>query len=166
MCPGCQSCVEREDLCNLCVHCTVCTVEKGRDYYFCWQCLQSWKGPGRAPIAADNQGCTNKELELLQRCPTTSLPQVEGVSNCPSLRACPTCGQLLEHDRTGCKNLLCSRCQVEFCFVCLKLTAHLPADQLLLPALPRRGGPPADQHTRLEQELSLINKHRVPVHSF
>ncbi|KAG5846239.1 hypothetical protein ANANG_G00147690 [Anguilla anguilla] len=70
----------------------------------------------------DNQGCTNKDLELLKRCPTTSLPQVPGVADCPSLRACPTCGLLLEHDRSGCKNLLCSRCQVEFCFVCLKLT--------------------------------------------
>ncbi|XP_064198314.1 E3 ubiquitin-protein ligase RNF19B [Anguilla rostrata] len=121
-CPGCQTSVERKDLSNLCVQCTVCTAETGRLYQFCWQCLQSWKGPGPRSDRCDNQGCTNKELELLKRCPTMSLPQVPGVVDCPSLRACPTCGLLLEHDRSGCKNLLCSRCQVEFCFVCLKLT--------------------------------------------
>ncbi|KAG7462165.1 hypothetical protein MATL_G00199540 [Megalops atlanticus] len=121
-CPGCSTCVEREDLCNLCVHCTICTAETGRVYEFCWQCLSQWKGPGPRSDRCDNDGCTNKELELLRKCPTTALPQVPGVTECPSIRACPTCGLLLEHDRTGCKNLLCSRCQKEFCFVCLKLT--------------------------------------------
>ncbi|KAJ8268754.1 hypothetical protein COCON_G00113610 [Conger conger] len=121
-CPGCQTCVERADQTNLCVRCTVCSAETGRAYEFCWQCLQLWKGPAPRFNRCDNQSCTNKDLELLEKCKTTSLHQVEGVSACPSLRACPTCGQVLEHDRTGCKNILCSRCQVEFCFVCLKLT--------------------------------------------
>ncbi|CAB1421413.1 unnamed protein product [Pleuronectes platessa] len=54
-----------------------------------------------------------------------SLPlSVQGVDKCPSIRACPTCGQRVEHDRTGCKNIICPRCQVEFCFVCLKLTSE------------------------------------------
>ncbi|XP_072553628.1 E3 ubiquitin-protein ligase DDB_G0292642-like [Paramormyrops kingsleyae] len=120
-CPGCQSFVEREDLTNLNVHCTVCTAEMGRTYEFCWQCLRQWKGPGPRSDRCDNDGCTNKELDLLQKCSMTILPEVQYVQ-CPSTRACPTCGVLIEHDKSGCKNIICWRCQKEFCFVCLKLT--------------------------------------------
>ncbi|XP_035639608.1 uncharacterized protein LOC118392081 [Oncorhynchus keta] len=120
-CPGCNTYVERADLSNLNVRCSVCTADKGHVYEFCWQCLKQWKGPGPRSDRCDNDGCTNKELQLLMNCPTTSLPQVEGVTACPSIRACPTCGQMVEHDKTGCKNIICTRCNVEFCFVCLKL---------------------------------------------
>ncbi|KAJ8366962.1 hypothetical protein AAFF_G00336310 [Aldrovandia affinis] len=121
-CPGCQSYVEREDMSNLCVLCTVCTAEKQRCFQFCWQCLQSWTGPAPRSDRCDSDGCTSRDLQLLQSCPSTTLPQVENAGACPSIRACPTCGLLLEHDRSGCKNLLCQRCKVEFCFLCLKLT--------------------------------------------
>ncbi|XP_048827015.1 uncharacterized protein DDB_G0292642-like [Brienomyrus brachyistius] len=120
-CPRCQSSVEREDLTNLSVHCTVCTAEMGQDYEFCWQCLRQWKGPGPRSDRCNNDGCTNKDLELLQTCPMTILPTVQNVQ-CPSTRACPTCGLMIEHDKTGCKNITCLRCRKEFCFVCLKLT--------------------------------------------
>nr|XP_023692244.1 E3 ubiquitin-protein ligase HEL1-like [Paramormyrops kingsleyae] len=122
-CPKCQSFVEREDLTNLNVHCTVCTAERGRTYEFCWQCLRQWKGPGPRSDRCNNKGCTNKDLDLLKKCSMTILPEVENVQ-CPSTRACPTCGVLIEHDKSGCKNIICSRCQKEFCFVCLKLTAE------------------------------------------
>ncbi|XP_044197463.1 probable E3 ubiquitin-protein ligase ARI5 [Thunnus albacares] len=121
-CPGCKTCVEREDLTNLCVHCTICTADKQKVYEFCWQCLQQWKGKAPRSDRCDNNGCVNHDLELLKKCKMTALPQVEGVNECPSIRACPTCGQRVEHDKTGCKNVLCPRCQIEFCFVCLKLT--------------------------------------------
>ncbi|XP_006630360.1 probable E3 ubiquitin-protein ligase RNF144A-A [Lepisosteus oculatus] len=120
-CPGCQSFVEREDLANLNVHCTVCTADTGSTFEFCWQCMSRWKGPGPRSDRCDNDGCTNKELELLLKCPMTSLPETE-VADCPSIRACPTCGQLAEHNKEGCKNVICPRCQVEFCFACLELT--------------------------------------------
>lgn len=111
-CPGCNTYVERADLSNLNVHCSVCTADKGHIYEFCWQCLKQWKGPGPRSDRCDNDACTNKELQLLMNCPTTSLPQVEGVTTCPSIRACPTCGQMVEHDTTGCKNIFCTRCNV------------------------------------------------------
>ncbi|KAG8006112.1 hypothetical protein GBF38_005268 [Nibea albiflora] len=122
-CPGCQTFVEREDLTDLSVRCAICTAEKKKTYQFCWQCLREWKGPASRSVHCDNDGCIKyNTLEVLKNCETTSFPQVKGVDACPSIRACPTCGQKVEHDRTGCKNITCSRCQVEFCFVCLKLT--------------------------------------------
>ncbi|XP_017288656.1 probable E3 ubiquitin-protein ligase RNF144A isoform X1 [Kryptolebias marmoratus] len=121
-CPGCKSCIEREDLTNLSVQCLVCTADKKKVYEFCWQCLKSWKGPAPRSDRCDNDGCINHDLEVLRTCKTTTFPEVNGVDACPSIRACPTCGQKVEHDKTGCKNIICPRCQVEFCFVCLKLT--------------------------------------------
>ncbi|XP_014899694.1 E3 ubiquitin-protein ligase dbl4-like isoform X2 [Poecilia latipinna] len=121
-CPGCSSYIEREDLTNLCVQCLVCTADKNAEVQFCWQCLKPWKGPAPRSDHCDNNGCINHDLQLLRTCKTTSFPEVDGVENCPSIRACPTCGHKVEHDKTGCKNIICPRCQVEFCFVCLKLT--------------------------------------------
>ncbi|XP_030018263.1 probable E3 ubiquitin-protein ligase ARI5 [Sphaeramia orbicularis] len=120
-CPGCKSYIERDDLTNLCVECTICKSDQ-KACQFCWQCLKPWKGRAPRSDRCDNDGCTNHELQLLKNCKTTILNQVQGVGEVPSIRACPTCGQKVEHDKTGCKNILCPRCQVEFCFVCLKLT--------------------------------------------
>ncbi|XP_011485859.1 probable E3 ubiquitin-protein ligase RNF217 [Oryzias latipes] len=122
-CPGCKTYIEREDLTNLCVQCTVCTSDNDEEFLFCWQCFKPWKGRAPRSDCCDNEGCINQDVELLRTCKTTILSQVEGVGPCPSIRACPTCGQKTEHDTTGCKNVICTRCQVEFCFVCLKKTA-------------------------------------------
>ncbi|XP_042258074.1 probable E3 ubiquitin-protein ligase RNF144A-A [Thunnus maccoyii] len=120
-CPQCKTTVERKDLSNLCVKCTICTADQKKTYQFCWQCQKQWKGPGPRSDRCNNNGCINLDLELLKNCKMIALPQVKGVNACPSIRACPTCGQTVEHDKTGCKNVICPRCKVEFCFVCLKL---------------------------------------------
>ncbi|KAL3046313.1 hypothetical protein OYC64_004344 [Pagothenia borchgrevinki] len=120
-CPGCQTYVERKNLTNLSVICTVCTKDKKKVYEFCWQCLKQWKGKRPRSDRCDNDGCINHDLELLKTCKTTTLPKAKEVDPFPSIRVCPTCGQRAEHDTTGCKNIICPRCQVEFCFVCLKL---------------------------------------------
>ncbi|XP_038831547.1 E3 ubiquitin-protein ligase arih1-like [Salvelinus namaycush] len=122
-CPGCNSYVARADLSNLRVHCTVCSAEKGQLYEFCWQCLQQWKGSQWCSDSCDNDDCMT-DLELLKTCPTVTFSVVQGVTGCPSTRACPTCGVLVEHDKTGCKNIECKNCNKEFCFVCLKLTTE------------------------------------------
>ncbi|XP_060922394.1 uncharacterized protein LOC132996089 [Limanda limanda] len=121
LCPQCNTNMERKDLSNLCVECTICTADKKTKYYFCWQCRRKWKGRGPRSDRCDNDGCANKDLELLQMCPTISLPAVEGVTSCPSVRACPTCGMRVEHNQQHCKNIHCPRCQVTFCYLCLKL---------------------------------------------
>ncbi|KAK9524823.1 hypothetical protein VZT92_017191 [Zoarces viviparus] len=122
VCPGCKTYVEREDPSNLNAECTVCTSDKQKRYHFCWQCLKKWKGAAPRSDRCDNDGCVNHDLEILRTCKTAVLDQVQGVDSCPSIRACPTCGLKVEHDKTGCKNIICPRCLVEFCFVCLKLT--------------------------------------------
>ncbi|XP_060770738.1 probable E3 ubiquitin-protein ligase RNF144A-A [Neoarius graeffei] len=122
-CPGCKSYVERQNLTNLCVHCIICTAATGKRFEFCWQCLKTWKGPAPRSEKCDNSGCVNHTLEKLLKCADTILPEVQNLK-CPSLRACPTCGNLVEHDTTGCKNIICNRCQIEFCFSCLKITAE------------------------------------------
>jgi hypothetical protein len=43
---------------------------------------------------------------------------VVGVQNCPAVRACPTCGLLIEHT-SACKQMVCP-CSQKFCFICLK----------------------------------------------
>ncbi|XP_059211302.1 uncharacterized protein DDB_G0292642-like [Centropristis striata] len=120
-CPQCKTKVERKDLGNLCVRCTICSADQKKTYQFCWQCQREWKGPGPRSDRCGNNDCINRDLQLLQTCTTISLPAVEGVSSCPSVRACPTCGMKVEHSQQFCKNINCPRCHVEFCFVCLKL---------------------------------------------
>uniref|UniRef100_A0A672F9X9 E3 ubiquitin-protein ligase RNF19A-like n=1 Tax=Salarias fasciatus TaxID=181472 RepID=A0A672F9X9_SALFA len=119
-CPGCQSTVMRSDLNDLCTQCTVCTNDRKEPFFFCWQCLREWRGPSPRTDRCDNKDCFNKSLETLKNCPDMTFLKVKGVTGCPSIRACPSCGFLLGHDQTGCKNLVCPRCGEEFCFVCLK----------------------------------------------
>lgn len=120
-CPQCKTSVERMGLSNLCVQCVVCTAVQKKKFYFCWQCLKPWKGSGPRSDRCDNDGCENKDLQLLQTCKTIDLPDVKGVTSCPAIRLCPTCGLRVEHNRKHCKNIKCPRCKMEFCFVCLKL---------------------------------------------
>ncbi|XP_005925927.1 probable E3 ubiquitin-protein ligase ARI8 isoform X2 [Haplochromis burtoni] len=120
-CPGCKSSVLRTDFSNLSTECTVCTADLNRTFTFCWQCLREWKGPSPRSNRCENHGCNNKSLETLRKCPDITFQNVEGITGCPSIRACPTCGFLVEHNTTGCKNIFCTRCKLQFCFVCLKM---------------------------------------------
>ncbi|XP_077009519.1 putative E3 ubiquitin-protein ligase ariadne-2 [Tamandua tetradactyla] len=116
-CPSCKSLVERKDLSHLRVWCTICTSSQKRTYEFCWQCLRTWKGQGTPSDHCANEGCVDPNLQVLANCGTKDLPGSE-IRGCPSTRACPTCGLLIEH-KDKCKYVLCSRCHVEFCFACL-----------------------------------------------
>ncbi|XP_073330746.1 uncharacterized protein [Pagrus major] len=120
-CPGCKSRVVRNDLSNLNVECPVCTASKGRTYRFCWQCLREWKGWAPRSDRCDNDGCPDP-LDILRNCPNIIFKDVKVVNGCPSIRACPTCGVLVEHNKNQCKSMICPRCKVKFCFVCLKIT--------------------------------------------
>ncbi|XP_078058951.1 E3 ubiquitin-protein ligase DDB_G0292642-like [Mustelus asterias] len=118
LCPGCRSCVERDDLTNLSVRCTICTAEKGKCYDFCWQCMKQWKGPVPRFDRCGNEDCANIQLETLKNCATKVLPY-SNIKQCPEIRACPICGLLIEH-KDKCKYILCIRCHVSFCFACLR----------------------------------------------
>ncbi|XP_070849298.1 E3 ubiquitin-protein ligase ARIH2-like [Chaetodon trifascialis] len=121
-CPGCKTDVVRTNLNDLSVKCTVCTAERSSTYLFCWQCLRQWEGPKPRSDRCQNDGCTNPLLERLRNCPDIKFEDVKGVSGCPCVRACPTCGMVVEHSGLKCKNITCPQCKVEFCFVCLQTT--------------------------------------------
>ncbi|XP_050955359.1 uncharacterized protein LOC127156518 [Labeo rohita] len=120
-CPGCDWIIERSDPSNLSVQCTICSAKNKKTFEFCWQCLREWKGQRPRSDRCDNEGCSNKDLDLLRDCATIMLPAVKNIE-CPAVRACPTCGLLLNHNTEQCKNIVCYRCKKEFCFLCLKLT--------------------------------------------
>ncbi|KAJ0050141.1 hypothetical protein NL108_012387, partial [Boleophthalmus pectinirostris] len=124
LCPGCRSHVVRTDLTNLCVECPQCSCDKKQNISFCWQCLREWRGAAPRSDHCENTGCVNQALVTLRTCPNISFSEVQGVVGCPSVRACPTCGLLVEHSGEKCKNIVCPECEVEFCFVCLKITAE------------------------------------------
>lgn len=121
-CPGCQNYVKRKDTNNLSVYCPPCSAQKGSRYEFCWQCLKEWKGRAPRSDRCDNEGCTNAALDILRSCKNVEFKDVKGVTGCPSVRACPTCGFVVGHNSERCKNIVCPSCKVEFCFVCLKVT--------------------------------------------
>ncbi|KAK7898179.1 hypothetical protein WMY93_019032 [Mugilogobius chulae] len=123
-CPSCSSLVIRTDPENLCMKCPRCSVEKERDYTFCFQCLREWKGPAPRSDRCDNDGCVNQALVILKTCPNIEFSYVRDVSNCPSVRACPSCGLLVQHSGKQCKNIMCPGCRVEFCFMCLKISTE------------------------------------------
>ncbi|KAJ3585588.1 hypothetical protein NHX12_014307 [Muraenolepis orangiensis] len=120
-CPGCRTYVERQNEDNLCFSCPICEESNRPSHQFCWQCLRPWKGPAPRVDRCENPGCVDSDLQLLQTCHLMVLSDVSGVEPCPSIRACPTCGMKVEHTGTCCKYIICHRCEVEFCFVCLKV---------------------------------------------
>ena len=118
-CPWCRSFVEREDPNNLRVTCPVCKKNGKND--FCWQCKNEWSGPSTSDTKCGNEKCEHPDLPSIRDCKMVQLPQAGNIS-VPIRRACPTCGRICEHNLSGCKNIICPKCQKEFCFACLKLT--------------------------------------------
>ena len=118
-CPGCQSYIEREDLTNLRVFCVICK-KKGKENDFCWQCLKEWSGPTKSGTKCGRPNCSHPDLPLLNCDRENEKFSLNG-KTVPLRRACPTCGKVIEHNREGCKFIICPRCQEKFCFLCLEL---------------------------------------------
>ena len=59
-------------------------------------------------------------LRLLAEAPPTQQPIAYcNVRGCPSKRACPACGVIIEYE-SACKHFNCALCHHRFCFICLK----------------------------------------------
>ncbi|XP_060565936.1 uncharacterized protein DDB_G0292642-like [Ruditapes philippinarum] len=114
-CPKCESFCERRNKADQRVICPICTRKKGKLYEFCWFCLRSWLTSDTKDCG--NFGCTGKDprLRIIENCPKKMVVEVP---NCPAIRACPTCGLLIEH-KEQCKQMQCP-CGQKFCFICLK----------------------------------------------
>lgn len=108
-CPGCGTFVERLDKTNLRVYCQICAED------FCWNCKKVWTGSPRSFNRCGNPECQHPSLHLIRDAPMITLigQQV------PQRRACPTCGNVVEHKQEACKMTFCPRCKNEFCFLCL-----------------------------------------------
>ncbi|XP_041354389.1 E3 ubiquitin-protein ligase ARIH1-like [Gigantopelta aegis] len=113
-CPKCHSLCERVKSTDRRIVCSLCS-KNGPRYEFCWSCLHPWTG--RAMNDCGNIECTGEDprLKILRDAPKKC---IIGVANCPSRRACPSCGMVIEHIR-ACKHMKCP-CGQRFCFICLK----------------------------------------------
>ncbi|XP_002733653.2 uncharacterized protein LOC100371864 [Saccoglossus kowalevskii] len=114
-CPQCKTLCERIDKKNLRCICAICTHKRSKTFEFCWFCLHEWKTKGSISNCG-NSSCSGEDprLKILRTCPKKT---IVGVPNCPSRRACPSCGMLIEHDK-ACKHMVCF-CGKKFCFICL-----------------------------------------------
>ena len=121
-CPGCTSYCERINELKKCVVCRHCSNKKGKQFHFCWDCKREWLG------SVSNKDCGNDKcnleeiLENLKAAPLKEIAYLGGLK-APSMRACPTCGTLIEHAER-CKHITCTVCKVQFCFVCLRICSE------------------------------------------
>lgn len=119
-CPKCISFIEREEnSCNLETECKIC------NFKFCWLCESKWnykKAINSNRFSCGRSNCQNKELQILSECKMIKLISCPKLEEIPSIRACPKCFKILEHNGLGCKNIICKQCSTEFCFACLQNT--------------------------------------------
>ena len=116
-CPRCKLVCERKNRDTVIANCPACTRYLGRPYKFCWNCGREWSGPRSARA----QNCAHPNCEH---------PSMKAVRNAkmvtkfgctfPNIRACPTCGGIVEHTITHCKFATCPQCQMSYCFLCLR----------------------------------------------
>lgn len=116
-CPGCGTLIERMDVSNLRVECTVCTGNENEAYEFCWNCMGEWNTT--RGNWCGNKECTTEQKQL-EDCPMITLTYFDdSMVKCPKIRACTSCDMLIEHTTEGCNNMKCPKCNIEFCFICL-----------------------------------------------
>ena len=122
-CPGCQTWCVPFDEGEILLRCDVCSRDLGRPYEFCWACLRQWKGisiKSKSIIikGCGNEGCDEKDPRI-RILTVAEKMSVENIPGCPSIRACPNCG-LLINLKGGCRRITCTNCKAEFCFMCLR----------------------------------------------
>ena len=90
--------------------------------HFCWRCARKWLGsPGG--LDCQNARCAQENVQIKQllTCPTK---KIQG-RDCPTMRACPRCGLMIEHI-DACMQMKCPTCDHRFCMICLRPTCQCP----------------------------------------
>jgi len=113
-CPGCSTWCIRLNSKDIRLRCRACS--KGRTFEFCWACQQEWKGTGDR--CCGNKGCDGKDPRI-RVLSAAEKKVIDSIPGCPSIRACPKCGSLINHIDKG-PHMTCTSCTTEFCFICLK----------------------------------------------
>lgn len=117
VCPGCNNYFEWKAKTGNRIDCMICS-QTGTPASYCFHCCQPWRN-GQSNDECGNSGCTSDLLVLRMLRNAPKVTTVFGNVKIPSLRACPECGVI--HERTGgCKQVHCSLCGTNFCFVCLQ----------------------------------------------
>lgn len=121
-CPGCSKYIESICYRRGFVVCRTCEENYDFDFKFCAFCQRKWMG------SDDSKTCGHvdckQDLKRLQKvlvsCPTK---EIVGIRSCPTVRACPNCNFIVEHEGDNCKHMDCPNkyCRTKFCFVCLQI---------------------------------------------
>lgn len=114
-CSNCQSYCARINEKTVRTLCPVCTIKSNSAVEFCWSCRRTWQTS--KTIDCGNLNCPSEDpkKKILREC---NEKDISGVK-CPSIRACPKCGLMIEHT-DGCKQMQCT-CKQKFCFLCLQM---------------------------------------------
>ena len=115
-CPGCMTWCIPFNAGDICLRCPACSETRGTPYDFCWACQREWIGTD--PRCCGNRGCDGKDprIKILHIAEKIIIDKIPA---CPSIRACPKCGLLINHTG-GCRHMTCTGCGAEFCFICLR----------------------------------------------
>jgi len=146
-CPGCNTWCSPLKERDIRLQCPACSVDK--TFEFCWTCQREWKGMGTK--CCGNDGCDGKDqgIRILSAAERKS---IDGIPNCPSIRACPKCGLLISL-KEGCRHMTCTNCKAEFCFICLEKwrTGHRLSSCQVAPVQSTLTDPLWDQRTARSQ---------------
>ena len=119
-CPKCQSYFTRVNPSVNSVKCIVCSKSSQSDFYFCWHCLGEWKSSLSSKVCG-NDCMDSDKLAQLSTCDQVGFSHFN--IKIPSLRACPSCGSLIE--LVGdLKYVNCKKCKTDFCFICLRIKTN------------------------------------------
>lgn len=95
-------------------------VDCGNGHFFCWECL----GEVHAPSGCEQwQMWLRKIVEVKPEELPTSGVDMEDAANCLWLvtnsKPCPNCKSPIQKNE-GCNHMKCSKCKLDFCWVCLE----------------------------------------------
>jgi len=82
--------------------------------HFCWGCRAEWSGDLEETTCLNAEcpgGWSFEAVDILRKC---RRKMIGSVANCPEVRACPKCGQLIKH-WSDCKHMDCVICGTSFC---------------------------------------------------